>query len=94
MREQAECRDEPAGVQDDDRSGRGTSMSADAGREIGTRSDIPVRRYGTVPLLDEGAVWEKVDARAPRTIAEAGGTAVLLVALGTAAVAGLLLYLH
>jgi hypothetical protein len=94
MQEQAECRGDPAGVQDEDRTGSGTSVRPDAGRAVGTRSDIPVRRYGTVPLLDEDRVWEKVDMRRPRTIAEAGGTVVLLVALATAAVAGLLLYLH
>jgi hypothetical protein len=94
MQEQAECRGDPAGVQDEDRTGSGTSVSPDAGRAVGTRSDIPVRRYGTAPHPVEEPVWEEVDARRPRTIAESGGTAVLLVALATAAVAALLLYLH
>jgi hypothetical protein len=63
---------------------------------IGT-PDIPVRRYGKVPPLpEEEQVWEieSVAAAAPRTIAEYGGVAVLLAALGAAALAGCVLYLH
>jgi len=65
-------------------------------RSIGTR-DIPVRRYGKVPPLSEDEpVWEvePVSAATPRTIGEYGGGAVLLAALGAAALAGCMLYLH
>jgi len=72
---------------------RRTSMAEDRGREIGTRSDIPVRRFGTIPLLDDEPTWE-IEADAPRTIAEFGGTTVLLAALVTAAIGALLLYLR
>ena len=55
---------------------------------------IPVRRYGTVPPLEDEPVWqvEALPAEGPRTIAEYGGAAVFLAALGAAAVAGCLLY--
>ena len=94
MQIQAECCDEPAGVRDGDGSEGGTPAGPDAGRAIGTRGDIPVRRYGSVPPLDDEPVWENIDARPPRTIADSGGAAVLLVALATAVIAGLMLYLN
>ena len=78
-----------------------------ATRSVGSRPDIPVRRYGTVPPFPEEneSVWEieaeeraeplrLAVATAPRTIAEYGGTAVLLAALSAAALAGCVLYLH
>lgn len=94
MQIQAECGDETAGVRDGAGSDSGTLAGPDARHAIGTRGDIPVRRYGSVPPLDDEPVWEQIDARPPRTIADSGGAAVLLVALATAAVVGLLLYLH
>ena len=97
MQKQAEGRGEPTGVPGaaDRWSGTpaGEDAAAHAGCGIGRRSDIPVRRYGSVPPLDDEPVWEQVDRGRPRTIADSGGTAVLLVALATAAVVGLLLYL-
>jgi hypothetical protein len=94
MQKQAEGRGEAALA----RGAAGTRADEDAGANvacgIGMRSDIPVRRYGSVPPLDDEPVWEQIDARPPRTIAESGGAAVLLAALATAALVGLLLYLH
>lgn len=55
----------------------------------GERPDIPIRRFGKVPAPPAEA---RGAARAPRTIAEYGATAVFLAALGAAAVAGWLLY--
>ena len=97
MQKQAEGKGEAAGVRD--AAGGWSWMPADddaatdEGFGIGMRSDTPVRRYGSVPPLDDEPVWEQVDRGRPRTIAESGGTAVLLVALATAAVVGLLVYL-
>ncbi|MFI4927169.1 MAG: hypothetical protein ACHP7E_05710, partial [Burkholderiales bacterium] len=77
MQEQAEGRGEPANVRDGDCGGDCTPRGTDAGRAIGTRSNIPVRRHGTVPPLDDGPVWEQIDPGRARTIAESGGAAVL-----------------
>lgn len=92
MQQEAECRDEPANVRHADGIGNSMPRGTDAGR--GARSDIPVRRYGAVPPLDDEPVWEQIDAPGPRTVADSGGAIVLLVALVTAAVVGLLLYLN
>jgi len=57
---------------------------------------IPVRRYGTIPLLagDEPA-WEiEPAASAPRTIADHGSAAVLLAGVIAALLGAVLLYLH
>lgn len=63
---------------------------------IVSQPGIPVRRFGTVPPLEDEPVWqvETLAAGNPRTIGEYGGTAVFLAAIGAAAVAGLLLYAH
>ena len=55
---------------------------------------IPVRRFGIIPPPPE-AEWEiePTDSHAPRTIAEYGGTAVLLAGVLAALVAGCVLYL-
>ena len=55
---------------------------------------IPVRRFGIVPPPPQGE-WEiePADPDAPRTIAEYGGTAVLLAGVLAAAVAGWVLFL-
>ncbi|MBK6004530.1 hypothetical protein JJB11_00380 [Ramlibacter ginsenosidimutans] len=96
MQTQAEGWGEPAGVRD--AAGRASGTHEDAGAHarcgIGVRSDIPVRRYGSVPPPDDEPVWEQIDRGRPRSIAESGGAAVLLVALATAAVVGLLVYLR
>lgn len=56
-------------------------------------SEIPVRRYGTVPdLPDDAPDWE-IQAE-QRTIGDYGATAVLAAALGAALVAGALIYLR
>jgi hypothetical protein len=94
MQEQAEVRGEPGGVRDAAGGGARTPADEGAVRVIGTRGDIPIRRYGSAPLLDDEPVWEQVDQDRPRTIAESGGGVVLLVALATAAIVGLLLYLN
>ena len=65
-------------------------------RSIGT-PEIPVRRYGRVPQPPEyESVWEVEPGAAapPRTIGEYGAVAVFLAALGAAALAGCVLYLH
>jgi len=55
---------------------------------------IPVRRFGIVPPPPEPE-WEieAAEAHGPHTIAEYGGTTVLLAGLIAAVVAGCLLYL-
>lgn len=94
MQHEAECRDERAEVRDGRGSGHCMAGGTDAVRFFGTRSDIPVRRHGAVPPFDDDPVWEEIEAGRPRTVADAGGAAVLLVALATAAVVGVLLYLN
>lgn len=94
MQEQAECRDERAHVRNGDGSGKRAPRGTDAGRAIGARDDIPVRRHGALPMFDDEPVWEQVEPDRQRTIADSGGAAVLLVAIVTAAVVGLLLYFH
>ena len=56
---------------------------------------IPARRYGIVPPPPEPE-WEiePADPHAPRTIAEYGGTLVLLAGIVSAALLGWLLYLR
>ena len=60
---------------------------------MGSDPPIPVRRYGIVPPPPDPE-WEieRADPDAPRTIAEYGGTAVLLAGVLAALVAGVLLY--
>jgi hypothetical protein len=62
---------------------------------IGSNPPIPVRRYGIVPPPSEPE-WEiePADADGPRTIAEYGGTVVLLAGLLAAVVVGGLLFLR
>jgi hypothetical protein len=58
---------------------------------------IPVRRYGTVPPLEDEPAWEVeplATAEAPRSVGDYGGTAVFLAAAVAAALAGCVLYLH
>ena len=94
MQVQAECRDERADLREGDGSGDCALRGTEVARAIGARSDIPVRRHGAVPPLDDEPMWEQIEPGRQRTIADSGGAAVLLVALATAAIAGLLLYLH
>lgn len=55
--------------------------------------DIPVRRFGSVPPLEDDIAYEVVqDAAAARTIAEYGSAAVWMAGLSVACLAGLALY--
>ena len=75
------------------RHGRGRDVSY----SIAVDPGIPVRRYGTVPPLEDEAAWmvePLASEEPPRTIAEIGGAAVFLAAMGAAAVAGWVLYLR
>lgn len=94
MHEQAEAGSGPRGARDAAVRGSGTPADRDAGPGFGTGSDIPVRRFGSLPPLDDEPVWEQMDPGRPRTVGDSGGAAVLLVALATAAIVGLLLYLN
>ncbi|MBC5786359.1 hypothetical protein H8N03_25705 [Ramlibacter sp. USB13] len=73
------------------------ALASPSSQALTLQPGIPVRRYGTVPPLDDEPAWvvePLASGEAPRTIAEYGGTAVLLAAAAAAAVAGWLLYAH
>lgn len=78
---------------------RGTATGAGLGGGtvyfLGGDERIPVRRYGDVPPPPEPE-WEIEPGRPdlPATIAEYGGTAVLLAGLVAALIAGCLLFLR
>ena len=93
MQAAAECKGEQVCERDVHCTDGRAGIASDAGRPIGN-SDIPVRRYGRIPLLDDEPGWEIETGPVPRTIADFGGKAVLLAALGTAVLAGLLIYLR
>ena len=84
------------------------ALHADGSYPIASDPGIPVRRYGTMPRLEEESTWDvealvrapaactsalTLNAAGPRTIAEYGGTAVLVAGMAAAALAGWVLYL-
>jgi hypothetical protein len=56
-------------------------------------ADIPVRRFGTPPPLEEDLAYEVMrDEISARTIGEHGAAAVWMAALSAACITGFLLY--